>query len=375
MNNHYKISTKTLMAVLVVLFSGLAACNIGPGNTLEDNISSTSITERPKNVILLIGDGMGLIHIQAAMITNGSPLQIERFKHLGYSKTYSANSFITDSGAGGTALSTGIKTNNDMVGMGPDSIAAETILQKASRNGLATGIVVSCAVTHATPASFIAHQINRSMFEEIAADFLKTDIDVFIGGGRRFFNNRSDERNLLQELKDKDYQVLFDMNEIKSIKSGRLAGLVYENNPPRATDRGDFLSDATDAAIRILSKNQKGFFLMIEGSQIDWAGHMNDIDWIIQETLDFDKTIGKVLNFAELNGQTLVIVTSDHETGGLTLTDGSIAGKSVNAHFSSTNHTGMLVPVFAYGPGAELFTGFMDNTDINKKIKKLLGLK
>lgn len=338
-------------------------------------LGSVSATKKPENVILLIGDGMGMAHIYAAMVANGNKLELERCKHVGYSKTYCANRFVTDSGAGGTALAAGVKTNYGMIGMSPDSVAVESILEQADRNGLATGIVVSCAITYVTPATFIAHQFHRSMYEAAAADFLKTDIDVFIGGGRKYFESRKDGRNLIQELKDKQYQIAYDLNEVKKINSGKLAGLIHEDQPPAMPERGDLLPDATVVAIDILNKNKKGFFLMVEGSQIDWAGHSNDIEQIIRETLDFDKTIGKVLDFAEKDGNTLVVITADHETGGLTLTDGSIEKGKVKAKFSTKGHSGVPVPVFAFGPGAEEFTGFMENTDFKGKIAKLLNLK
>lgn len=347
----------TLLLVTLILFGSLSAA------------------KRPKNVIFLIGDGMGMAHIYATMVTNGNKLELERCKHVGYSKTYCANRFVTDSGAGGTALATGVKTRYGMIGMNPDSVAVESILEQSDRNGLATGIVVSCAVTYVTPATFIAHQINRKMYEEAAADYLKTDIDVFIGGGRKYFESRKDGRNLIQELKDKQYQVAFDLDEVKKINSGKLAGLIHEDQPPAMPERGDLLPDATMVAIDILNKNKNGFFLMVEGSQIDWGGHSNDIDMIVREMLDFDKTIGKVLDFAEKDGNTLVVITADHECGGLTLVNGNMNEGKVKAHFSSKGHTGIPVPFFAFGPGAEEFTGFMENIDFKGKIEKLLKLK
>lgn len=331
---------------------------------------------KPKNVIFLIGDGMGLAQVYAAMVTNGNTLELERARYVGFSKTYSNNRFTTDSAAGGSALAMGVKTNNGMIGMTPDSMHVETILEQASRNKLSTGIVVACALSHATPAAFIAHQPSRDMNEEIAEDYLKTDIDVFIGGGRKFFENRkNDKRNLTEELKDKDYQIVYTLEEVQKIKKGKLAGLLYENHPPKMPDRGDYLPEATVAAIDILKNNKKGFFMMIEGSQIDWGGHANDIDYVIAEMLDFDKTIGKVLDFAEKDGKTLVIITADHETGGLSLPKGKIDANKVEAAWSTKNHSGIPVPVFAFGPGAEEFIGFMENTDFKDKIAKLLKLK
>lgn len=331
--------------------------------------------KHPKNVVFIIGDGMGIAHIYAGMVANGNKLQMERFKNVGFSKTYSANNFTTDSGAGGTALSCGVKTKNGMIGMTPDSVAAESILELADRNGLSTGMVTTCDITHATPASFIAHQVNRKMNEEIATDFLKTDIDVFIGGGRKNFEKRLDKRDLTAELKAKNYNIAYTLDEVKNIKSGKLAGLLHDEHNPPMPERGNMLPEATVAALDILDNNKKGFFMMIEGSQIDWAAHKNDAELIAKEVLDLDKTIGAVLDFAEKNKNTLVIVTSDHETGGFTLPKGNMKRNTFTGAFSTKDHSGVLVPVFAYGPGAENFTGFMENTSFKNKLIKLLKLK
>lgn len=338
-------------------------------------VGSMSAAKRPKNVIFLIGDGMGLAQIYSAMVANGNALELERCQHVGFSKTYSANNYTTDSAAGGTALSTGVKTKNGMVGMSPDSVAVESILEQADRNGLATGMVVACALTHATPAAYIAHQVNRSMDEEIATDYLKTDIDVFIGGGKKYFDKRTDGRNLINELKAKDYQIAYTLEEVQSIKEGKVAGLLFDNHPEAMPNRGNYLPEATQKAIDLLKKNKKGFFMMIEGSQIDWGGHNNDNDMIIREMIDFDITVGKVLDFAKKNRKTLVIITADHETGGLSFPSGNMKEGVSKAAFSTGGHSGIPVPVFAFGPGAEQFTGFMENSSFKGKIAKLLKLK
>jgi len=318
---------------------------------------------------------MGIAQIYSGMVANGNKLALERCTYSGFSKTYSANNFTTDSGAGGTALACGVKTNNGMIGMGADSVAVESILELAEKNNLATGIVVACAVTHATPASFIAHQMNRNMYDEIACDYLKTDIDVFIGGGRKYFENRADGRNLTDSLKAKNYQIAYDMAGVKNIKTGKLASLLYDDQNPAMPDRGDMLPDGTMAAIDILQHNKKGFFLLVEGSQIDWAAHDNNAKQVVKEVLDFDKTVGLVLDYAEKDGNTLVIITADHETGGMTILNGKFGSDEMKAAFTTKSHSGIPVPVFAFGPGAENFTGFMENTSFKGKLEKLLKLK
>jgi alkaline phosphatase len=248
----------------------------------------------------------------------------------------------------------------------------KTILEEAEEKQLSTGLVSSSAITHATPASFIAHQGSRGSYEAIAADFLKTDVDVFIGGGYKHFANRQDGQDLIRELKAKGYAVLQDMSEIVKVKSGKLAGLTAPEHNDRVALRGDMLPKATRTAINILKNNKNGFFLMVEGSMIDWGAHANDTQYTVEEVLDFDQAIGVALEFAAHNRETLVIVTADHETGGLNNMDGDFKTGKFTGKFVSTDHTAVMVPLFAYGPGAEHFTGIMNNTDIHKKMKQLL---
>lgn len=330
--------------------------------------------KKPKNVIMMIGDGMGVAHIYAGYTANGGHLFLDNFKQVGFSVTQSSSHYITDSAAGGTALSTGQKTYNGAIGVNTDTIAIKTILEMAEDKGLATGLVSTSAITHATPASYIAHQGSRGSYEDIAADFLKTDIDVFIGGGYKHFAERKDKRDLTYELKEKGYQVLRNMDEIAKVKSGKLVGLTDNEHNDPMPKRIMNLPLSTQTALNILNQNKKGFFVMIEGSQIDWGAHQNDIRYVVKEMLDFDQSVGKALEFAAKDKETLIIVTADHETGGLALVGGNMKTGMVKGAFSTGDHTAVMVPVFAYGPGAENFTGIMENTDIPKEIMKLLGL-
>jgi len=327
----------------------------------------------PKNIIFMIGDGMGLAHIYAAMTVNGGRLNMEQCTYTGFSKTYSANNYITDSAAGGTALACGVKTKNYMIGMSPDTVPVSSILVLAAEKKKSTGMVVTCSVTHATPAAFVAHQDHRNKEEEIALDYLKAPIDVFIGGGLKYFQNRSDNRDLTKELKEKGYLVALSMEEVKKTKSGKLAGLVAYEHPAEVKERGNMLKEASLAAINLLNQNKNGFFLMIEGSQIDWASHDNSHSRVLSETLDFDATVGAILDFARKDGNTLVVITADHETGGLTILNGDFKKGDVELKFNTTDHTGIMVPVFSFGPGAEKFTGVQENTDIPLKMKKMWG--
>ena len=330
----------------------------------------------PKNIILMISDGMGTAHFYASLTANRGKLHILNMKYMGLHKTHSSDNYITDSAAGGTALSSGVKTNNGAIGVDSEGRKVPSILEQAEDRGKATGLVSTSSIVHATPASFIAHQPKRSMYEEIAADFLLTDIDVMIGGGYNFFTERKDQRDLVQELKEKDYTVSENLDEMSDFTQGKLAVFTAKEHNKAYPDRGEMLPDATDKAIEVLNNNSnKGFFLMVEGSQIDWGAHKNNISFIIKEQLDFDRAVGKALDFAAKDGNTLVIVTADHETGGLTLKGGDETTGYVKAEFSSLGHTAVGVPIFAYGPGAKEFIGVYENTAVYDKMAKLWKIK
>lgn len=329
----------------------------------------------PKKVILMIGDGMGTSQIYAARVVKGAPLSLERCTAIGFSFTHAADDFITDSGAGATAIAIGKKANNGGIGVDADNIPHRTLLEMCEKKGMATGLVATSSITHATPASFIAHVPSREMHEAIALDFLKTDVDVFIGGGRKYFRTRKDNRNLMPELEKKGYIVKNSMEECATVVKPKLACFVAEDGALKVKEgRGEMLREATKHSLYLLNQQKKGFFLMVEGSQIDWGGHANDTEYITSEMLDFDKAIEDALNFAKKDGETLVVITADHETGGFALNGGSIQSRKIEGAFTTGQHTGVMVPVFAYGPGAERFIGMYDNTALFDKIKALLQL-
>lgn len=329
-------------------------------------------SKRPRNVILLIGDGMGVAQLFAGATANRGALYLNNFRHVGFSRTQSADRYVTDSGAGGTAIATGHKANNSSVGVDANGNPVPSIIEIAKKNRLATGIVVTTSVLDATPADFVSHQPSRKMMPEIAADFVDAELDLFIGGGIEHFTNRADGRNLLEELRMKGYQVYDTITDVMEVKEGKLAGFLKEG---RISERGNQLEVTTGVALDILDDHRKGFFLMVESSEIDGGGHDNDMQYTVEEVLDFDKTIGKVLEFAEKDGRTLVIVTADHETGGLSLVGGNMQTGEVRGRFSTGGHSGIMVPVFAYGPGAEHFTGIDENTSFFDKLIKVLRLK
>lgn len=328
----------------------------------------------PKNIILMIGDGMGLSQMYATYTATKDNLNMTRCPNIALVKTFSADDYITDSAAAGTAIATGHKTTNGMIGMRTDKTPVKSILKYAEDNGLSTGLVATSSITHATPAAFIASVESRKMMEEIARQFLYTEIDVFIGGGYDNFGKRTDSLNLIDSLIARNYHVVTSIPEMMDVSNGKLAGLLYPEHAPKHSEgRGDMLSLATAKAIDILGSNERGFFLMVEGSQIDWGGHDNDLGYVINETIDFDKACGVAMEFAERNGETLVIITSDHETGGLTIPEGDLKSGKAEGKFSTGDHSAIPVPLYSKGPGSENFHGFIDNTDIFKIMFDLFG--
>jgi alkaline phosphatase len=329
----------------------------------------------PKNVILLIGDGMGVSHITAGKYVKGS-LALERFKTAGLLTTYSQNALVTDSAAAGTALATGFKTYNGAISVSPDRKSLKTILEYAEERGKDSGLVVSCSITHATPASFVAHVDDRSKETEIAGQIAASGADVLFGGGWGYFvpkttegSYRTDETNLLAKLAT-TMKVIQTPEEFVALgDERRVAGLFAQQHPSAAGERKPSLSQMAAKAIDILSRNRKGFFLMIEGSQIDWAAHENNKDRIIREVVDFDEAIGKAMDFAQRDGKTLVVVTADHETGGFAILEGSVENQTITkGGFVTGGHSAAMVPMFAYGPGSEVLGGIHDNTFVARTI-------
>ncbi len=356
---------KTFVLHLIIL---LFLTQISAQNTVT-NSNTPDLANSVRNVILMIGDGMGLPQVYAATVAKPDALSFKRFTNTAIVKTASADNDITDSAAGGTAIATGTKTNNGAIGVDVQNKPLKSILKIFEEKDMSTGLVATCDITHATPASFIASVENRGQVNEIASQFLNTDVDVFIGGGFNAFAKRKDSINYIDSLKARNYSVALSLEEVSKHFQGKLAGLLYPKHAPKILEgRGDMLSVSTNKALDILSQNKNGFFLMVEGSQIDWGGHDNNIDYVLSELYDFDKAIAVALDFADKNPGTLVIVTADHETGGLTLIEDTVNKQKMSYHFSTKDHSAMPVPLFAYGTGSCLFKGFIDNTDISALI-------
>ncbi len=377
---------RTLYSLLIVtmIFQGATT----PLHAQSPKTCATAPTIEPvRNVILMIGDGMGLAQITAYMLRGKAPLSIARAQYIGLQSNYSASSEVTDSAAAATAMATGHKTNNAMISMSPDKQPFRTILERAEEAGLATGLVDTHTITDATPVAFIGHNENRRNEDALAVDFLNTDIDLFIGGGRNHFENRSDGRNISDELRQKGYTIAYTLDTLASLNKGPIGILLADESLPLVSQgRGDMLPQATEQTLRLLSTSgDKGFFVMIEGSHIDNGGHDNNGETVVSEIEDFDAAVKIAMDFADHTPGTLVIITGDHETGGMTLPAnenvfdmGKLQPGDENLasiQFSTKGHTACLIPIYAYGAGAVRFSGFMDNTDIAKRIAELLHLE
>jgi alkaline phosphatase len=387
--------------------------------------------QSPRNVILFIGDGVGISYWTAARFASDE-LAIEDFKVLGLVDTRSSDSDVTDSAAGATAYSAGIRTYNGAIGVGPDSLPVKTVLELAKEKGMATGLVATSSITHATPASFAAHQPAREMEFEIAADLVEAGVDVLLGGGVRWFHEevRPDGADLLSPLIENATFVTSakDLENAPLGRADRLVGLFADNQMPSARDRSPTLPQMTRAAIEVLRDDPDGFFLMVEGSQPDWRGHGNEtLERVTAEMLDFDAAVGVATEFQSQVPETLIIVLADHETGGLGLEVAqdslalmavadrldetseelngvlgllmgatqtavreqairmgivaqqiralaSVSGstQTLIADYTSPDHTGEMIPLFAKGPHAELFSGIIDNYVVGQQLMELV---
>ncbi len=355
------------MNKLIVLLLTLAiiSCNSVEEKKLEKE------AKKPKNVILMIGDGMGISQISAAMISNNWQLELERCTDFGYIKTYSANALITESAAGATAFSTGQKTYNGAIGVDTDTNDLVTIFELLDQKNYLTGLIATSSIVHATPAAFYAHEAYRKWYDNIAMDLKNSKVNAFAGGGIDFFTKRKDSIDLISEWKKEGFVLLDNPSNLDQHTDKRVGYLGAPDGMPRVLDgRGDFLMQSTESMLRRFESINRPFMIMIEGSQIDWGGHANDGEYIRTEMLDFNASIKSVLDFAEKDGETLVVITADHETGGFSITGGSI--DSLTYGFTSGQHTPVLIPVFAFGPGSDKFSGIYENTGIFDRIKELV---
>ena len=383
--------------------------------------------KKAKYVFYFIGDGMGFSHISLAegyLATKegkigNNPLCFTQFPVMGMATSYSASNYITCSSAAGTALATGFKTKNGMLGTAPDSSNLTAISYKIHNAGFPVGVTTSVTIDHATPGSFYANSTARSDYYSISEQLANSGFEFFGGGG--FYgakDKRHQEKSLYDVAAEKGYSFAYGVEDYKAKKAEGVEKLILfqedeakrNNDLPYVYERvgGDLtLPEVVTAAVDFLN-NENGFFLMVEGGKIDWAAHSNELVGTVLEMLDFDQAIAVAYEFyKQYPEETLIVVTADHETGGVTLGRGkgyvydlSVIDKVVGSQaaegtdvsnymqgttkdslsvvakigWTTTSHTGGAVPVFAVGAGSEMFAGRQDNTDIPKNICKAMGV-
>ncbi|WP_114749124.1 alkaline phosphatase [Pleomorphovibrio marinus] len=324
-----------------------------------------------KNVILMIGDGNGMAQISSSLYANGNRLTLAELKKMGWIKTQSEDDFTTDSAAAGTALASGQKVKNRSVGALPDGRPVENLPEYLQKYNFATGIVTTDNVTGATPAAFYAHQPERDDIALIASDLVSSPLNLFIGGGKNDFLRYGKDET--QSLMEAGFFLKSSLGEVENATEQKVGYFASHHSMPSVLKgRESFLASATRAALDFLDRKEQPFMLMIEGAYIDGGGHLNHAPTVIEEGLDFDEAIATALAFADRDGATLVIITADHETGGITLPQGNLQENVVEMEFSTKDHTGIPVPVFAYGPHSGEFQGIYENTEIFHKIVMLL---
>ena len=333
-------------------------------------------------LIYMIGDGMGLAHVSMLAVEGGyAPTAFDRAQGIALISTYSANNRVTDSAAAGTALACGSKTNNGTLGLDPRGGRLQSLIEWAVAEGMPEGIAVKCHLQHATPAAFYAHVPDRGDEKAITRDLLASNIDVLIGAGRRLEKESPEGGSYRDAFGRRGYAVVGSLEEAEPVRAGRLLCAVTDENIPKTIRREDYLRCATQKALEILAHNAdsvgRGFVLMVEGSLIDGASHGNDAEKILAEMRDFERAGAAAMDFADRTPGTLVVVTADHETGGLAIPscDGDFtrSESGIRYVFGSKSHTATYVPVYLYGTGAGHIAGIMDNTQLARRVMALLG--
>jgi alkaline phosphatase len=397
------LSALLFLSILLVLASFTAKkeyqIKSGPPSTAE-------------NIIFMVPDGMGLTDVTAARIfkhgSEGGKLYLETLSTIGYQRTHSADSSVTDSAAAASAWASGDKFRNGEISCHDDDqdgkcepTPTPTILETAKEKGKSTGLVVTSTVTHATPAAFGAHVPWRDCEKEIARQYIQvTGVDVILGGGLKHFNSTGKQAdkcgtfgNFIAEAENNGYDVVYTWKELDSAVakgSKKILGLfslkgktpeLFRVNPAKNYKKEEpTLPQMTAAALKTLEKDEDGFFLLVEGSQIDWANHRNNVAYQVGETLAFDAAVQVVLNWIDekpsRRQQTLVIIAPDHETGGFAINDTSKGkyqpGDLVHGAWTTKGHTAGDVLIWSQGPGSEYLGRAVDNTDIYIVMREVL---
>lgn len=333
----------------------------------------TAEAQEVKNIIFLIGDGMGLASASMMQLENNyEPTIFDSADNIALQKTYSLDNRVTDSAASGTALATGFKTNNTMLGQLPDGTNPESLMELAADKGKATGIVVTTYLQHATPGAFYAHVPSRHEYATISEQLLASDIDIAIGGGMAFFKERyNNHKKATKAITESGFTLVESLDA--DMSGERILALLADKE---IENRTGYLAKATAMAIEHLDDNDNGFVLMVEGSLIDGMGHGNDAKGQQAEMRDFMEAIEVAVAYAREHTDTLVVVTADHETGGLAIISGNadfnLSEQGVEYKWATGGHSGVMVPIYLYGTGAELINGVMENADLGKRLKELI---
>ena len=341
--------------------------NIIPSIPHTNYILDKLSREIPESIIFIIADGTGIGQYTLSYYANGE-FAPARFEHIGLVATHPGEGEcsttckrVTDSAASGTALSAGIKTYNGAIGVDRDTLIVKTMLEIAEEIGMSTGLVATSSVTHATPASFAAHVDYRKKEAEIAIQYAQQEIDVILGGGKKFWPD-----SLISSYIKTGVQFISDLNTPID-PNKRLLGLFAPKGLPRVIEgRPISTTEMAKVAINKLDNNPKGFFIMIEESQVDWGGHSNSAEYIKGEMESLNELVNYVLDYQLENPNVLVVLTADHECGGVSVHDSK--NSNLDIRFTSDYHSANFVPIFASGPGAEVFDSFMDNTEVGKRL-------
>lgn len=323
-----------------------------------------------KNVILMIGDGMGFNTVEVAKQLKGAEISYEKMPVLSQSKTRSASSKVTDSAAGGTALACGVRTYNGGIGVYMFAPLAnkydvpKSLTELAKQNGKAAGVITTDKTSGATPAAFSAHTLVRSYEENISEDQLKSDIDLIWGGVTESVNEANCDEN--------GFEFVSTATELEALEPGTRSFAQFNNDSLKAISRDNdtpYLSEMTEKAIELLSADEDGFFLMVEGAYIDKFSHANDFDGCTSHVVEFSNAVQVAMDFAEADGDTLVVVTADHETGGITYND-----ETGEYYYTSTDHTGVNVPCYVSATDAGFVSGeAYKNCEISTQLARVMG--
>lgn len=342
-------------------------------------VSTCNAASNPKNIIFIVGDGMGIGAITGARCAgpgeNGQ-LVLDAMPITGLAKTHSEGKVVTDSAASGTALATGRKTLNGSISMDSKGNSMPSILEMACAMGKSTGVVTTDAVTGATPAVFYSHVDSRAKQDEIAMQLVGSKMTVAMGSGKQFFvpktegqGGRADGRDAVALAATNGFEAVFDAKAMAASKSRKILGLFNFD------EAGPSFKDMLDKAIAMLSANPKGFFVMGESCLPDKGGHGNNAAISLKGVLDLDEGLRSAMEFAKKDRNTLIVVTSDHETGGLAVLERDDKDTGYKPGWVGGGHTGNMVAIYAFGPGAEKFSGTHDNTEIPKIFASLWGKK